>query len=116
MSQGNRFGSLSAGMIVRGSVPPQVLFGPGAAIPAAAPPPVASAPVVVAPVVVAAVPPAKPAAVAAMRKTVTFRVEPAQHLRLRVACAVQGRSAQAVLVEALTDYLDGLACCEAASP
>lgn len=109
MSQGNRFGSLSAGMIVRGSVPAQVLFGAGTAISPRPPQPPAETGATAPPLAVSPAPapmqrggaePRPP------RKTVTFRLDPAQHMRLRVLGAYQRRSAQDILVQALTAYLD----------
>lgn len=38
----------------------------------------------------------------------TLRLDPERHLRLRLACAVTGRSAQMLVTEALDAYLDGL--------
>ena len=35
----------------------------------------------------------------------TLRLDPARHLRLRLACAVRGRSAQGLVTEALDQYL-----------
>jgi hypothetical protein len=103
------FGSLTAGMIVRGTVPSEVLFR-------GAPPPVVIAPVALAPPVPAAVPaPAAPPVLVerpcerpmpAPRKAMTLRLDPAQHLRLRVLSAYERRSAQEIMVQALTSYLD----------
>ena len=102
------FGSLTAGMIVRGTVPPQVLYG--GARPDAPPPP-AKPP---APIEVKPVAPPHPIVVAekpqptarCTRKSLTLRLDPAQHMRLRVVGAYQRRSAQDIMVEALTAYLD----------
>ena len=38
----------------------------------------------------------------------TLRLQPDRHLRLRLACAVTGRSAQMLVTEALDSYLDTL--------
>jgi len=39
------------------------------------------------------------------RSAFTLRLDPARHLRLRLACAVDGRSAQGLVTEALDQYL-----------
>jgi hypothetical protein len=37
--------------------------------------------------------------------TLTLRLDPAQHVRLRLACAMDRRSAQAIVSEAVDEYL-----------
>ena len=39
------------------------------------------------------------------RASVALRLDPARHLQLRLACVLGGRSAQAILSDALDDYL-----------
>lgn len=39
------------------------------------------------------------------RAAVTLRLDPVRHMRLRLACAVGGRSAQAIMGQALDDFL-----------
>ncbi len=49
------------------------------------------------------------AIVKALRKTAfTLRLDGERHLRLRLACAVAGRSAQQIVTDALDTYLNGL--------
>jgi len=103
------FGSLTAGMIVRGAVPVQVLYGAGTGgqvLPREPEPMVEPEPEMsqVAERVVA--PP--PSANGAARKAMTVRLDAAQHMRLRVVSAYQRRSAQDVIVQALGRYLDSL--------
>jgi hypothetical protein len=123
------FGSLTAGLIVRCSVPAQVLFGtspPAVREPApareAAPEPVRREPIAPVAPVVEIRPAPVPVAVAApvrlapgpvehrpaacQRKAMTVRLEPSLHLKLRVASAYQRRSGQEIMVQALTSYLD----------
>ena len=38
----------------------------------------------------------------------TLRLDPARHLKLRLACAVSGRSAQQIVTDALDELLDGM--------
>jgi hypothetical protein len=38
----------------------------------------------------------------------TLRLDPARHLKLRLACAVTGRSAQQLVTDALDQLLDGM--------
>jgi predicted HicB family RNase H-like nuclease len=38
----------------------------------------------------------------------TLRLDPARHLRLRMACAAKGKSAQVVVTQALDAYLDSI--------
>ena len=113
----SRLGSLSADMIRRGTVPAELLFG------AAAPTrPVLSLPVAVPrPPVASPEPPPPPPAVQALvvnvvtehgaprRKAMTLRVSPEQHARLRLTSLCLGRTAQSLMVEALTLYLSRLA-------
>jgi hypothetical protein len=64
----------------------------------------ASAPVV-------SLPQRRPAVAAAgtkARSAFTLRLDPERHLRLRLACAVCGRSAQQIVTEALDQYLNSL--------
>ncbi|WP_422396635.1 hypothetical protein [Sphingomonas profundi] len=42
---------------------------------------------------------------AGRRAAVTLRLDPLRHMRLRIACALDGRSAQAILGEALDAHL-----------
>jgi hypothetical protein len=102
------FGSLTAGMIVRGTVPADVLFR-GAPLQPIAPVPVAPAlavQTVVQPAPLALVERACEKPVPPARKAMTLRLDPAQHLRLRVLSAYERRSAQEIMVQALTSYLD----------
>ncbi len=64
---------------------------------------VAFAPRAAAPVRVAPAPRAQPGAKA--KTAFTLRLEPARHLKLRLACAVTGRSAQLLVTEALDELL-----------
>ena len=75
--------------------------------------PVAVAPVAVAPVAPvakvakkAATPRAAPGAKA--KAAFTLRLDAARHLKLRLACAVTGRSAQLLVTEALDQLLGGM--------
>jgi hypothetical protein len=84
-------------------------------------PPAVESPVAQAPAV-APVPVAKPAPVPAARRAVspraapgskgkaafTLRLDPARHLKLRLACAVGGRSAQMLVTDALDALLDSM--------
>lgn len=104
------FGSLTSGMIVRGAVPVQVLYGPGASgqvLPREPEPMVEPEPEVSRVVERVVAPPPSPATGAA-RKAMTVRLDAAQHMRLRVVSAYQRRSAQDVMVQALGRYLDSL--------
>lgn len=118
------FGSLSAGMIVRGSVPASVLFG------AEAPPrpqPASlrdvnanvtatlaqqrtpEAPRSALAAVVALKPDLPPVSAAGgQRKAVTVRLDPVHHMRLRLVGSYTRRSAQDILVHALNSYLNNL--------
>ena len=42
------------------------------------------------------------------RASVTLRLDPAGHMRLRLACAIGGRSAQAIVTEALDAHLKSI--------
>jgi hypothetical protein len=115
------FGSLSAGMIVRGSVPASVLYGteapPRTQAPASlrevnakvsatiaqrpAPPPEPAPVIALKPETTATVP-------AGQRKAVTVRLDPVHHMRLRLVGSYMHRSAQDILVAALNAYLDKL--------
>ena len=54
-------------------------------------------------------PRAKAPAKAAVRKAAfTLRLTPDRHLKLRLACAITGRSAQQIVSGALDDFLNGL--------
>lgn len=104
------FGSLTAGMIVRGAVPVQVLYGAGSGghvLPREPEPTVESEPEISQVVERVVAPPPSPANGAA-RKAMTVRLDAAQHMRLRVVSAYQRRSAQEVMVQALGRYLDSL--------
>jgi hypothetical protein len=52
----------------------------------------------------------KPRAVAGSKGKAAFtlRLDPERHLRLRLACAVSGRSAQLLVTDALDQFLDGM--------
>jgi hypothetical protein len=50
---------------------------------------------------------AQPVGIATGRKTAfTLRLDTNRHVRLRLACAVQGQSAQQIVTQALDTYLD----------
>ncbi|WP_066767462.1 hypothetical protein [Sphingobium sp. CCH11-B1] len=51
---------------------------------------------------------AAPAAVRARKAAFTLRLDADRHLKLRLACAVSGRSAQQIVTQALDDYLNDL--------
>jgi hypothetical protein len=115
------FGSLNAGMIVRGSVPESVLYGTGAPTrppsslrevnanvaatlaqrPASEPAPITA----LKPAAAATVPPIVPGGA---RKPVTVRLDPVHHMRLRLVGSFMRRSTQDILVAALNAYLDKL--------
>jgi hypothetical protein len=88
------------------------VFAPAAA-PAPAPAPVAEAPVAVvaakAPVAEAPAPYRAPSARSApgskSKAAFTLRLDPSRHLKLRLACAVNGRSAQQIVTDALDQLL-----------
>ena len=48
---------------------------------------------------------AKPGQMARAKAAFTLRLDPERHLRLRLACAVDHRSAQQIVTEALDQYL-----------
>lgn len=92
---------MSASPPVSPSVPPVVTERARLAekVAAAAPPPLVDAPV------------ARPAprpAVAGRKAAFTLRLDAQRHLKLRLACAVQHRSAQQIVSDALDQFLDGL--------
>jgi hypothetical protein len=71
------------------------------------------APVAVAEVPVRAVAPVRPrrpraAAGSKGKAAFTLRLDPARHLKLRLACAVNGRSAQQLVTDALDQLLNGM--------
>lgn len=112
------FGTLTAGMMLRGAVPAQVMYAtcplprhrPAGddeppAMPRAEPPAMPAAPLERAspratPVADSPAPPVT-ASAAAGRRAMTVRLDPAQHLRLRMVSSHQKRSAQQLIVEAL---------------
>jgi len=119
------FGSLSAGMIVRGSVPASILFAAEApsrpqppsslrdvnanvaatlAQQRAPEPPRSALAAVVA--LKSELPPVP--ATGGQRKAVTVRLDPVHHMRLRLVGSYTRRSAQDILVQALNSYLDNL--------
>ena len=127
------FGSLTAGMVLRGSLPPQILVGVAApprpaapdVLPARLPEPVEPKPEPVgakpAPSVVeSAAPEAQPepqpqrepqpvpVRPAGRRRALTLRLDPVHHMRLRLVGSVLKRSAQDICVSALRRYLDSL--------
>jgi hypothetical protein len=67
---------------------------------------VAPPPEPVAPPAVAPAPSVQNAAHRREKTAFTLRLDPARHLRLRLACAVGNRSAQQIVTRALDDYLD----------
>ena len=78
--------------------------------PTPAPPP---PPVVVIPQRAAASAPARPRAPRSApgskgKAAFTLRLDPSRHLKLRLACAVTGRSAQQLVTDALDQLLDGM--------
>lgn len=113
------FGSLSAGMVLRGAVPEHVLQGPSCAVPprlqalrdtpwpdptpalAPAPKPSPSP----SPAPKATPPAAKPKK---KRRALTVRLDDVQHMRLRLVTTFMERSAQDLFVTALDAYLDQL--------
>jgi hypothetical protein len=114
------FGSLTAGMVLRGSVPPQILVGvavpprPPAPEVLTAPPPApepAPPPAVAAPPSLEGAPPA-PQPVAprpsGRRRALTLRLDPVHHMRLRLVGSLLKRSAQDLCVAALERYFDSL--------
>lgn len=64
----------------------------------------------IAPVAVAPVRPRRPRAApgAKGKAAFTLRLDPSRHLKLRLACAVTGRSAQQLVTDALDQLLDGM--------
>lgn len=115
------FGTLTAGMVLRGAVPAQVLYANRPAI-AAAPgsicdiPAVADLPLDLAPPApepatapVAASPqPAAPVSQAKGRRAMTVRLDPVHHMRLRVVSSYLKCTSQQIIVAALDAYFAGL--------
>jgi hypothetical protein len=111
------FGSLSAGMIVRGAVPASVLYGsePPASVrevnanvaatlsqgQAPQPSSVVAMPAAAERIIEVPAP-------GGQRKAVTVRLDPVHHMRLRLVGSFYRRSAQDILVQALNAYLDSL--------
>lgn len=52
--------------------------------------------------------PKRPRSVPGKKAAFTLRLDPERHLRLRLACAVTGRSAQQIVTEAVDEMLAGL--------
>lgn len=81
-------------------------------VPVEAAPIAVTAPVVAAPVVTAPTPvrPRRPRAAPGSKGKAAFtlRLDPSRHLKLRLACAVSGRSAQQLVTDALDQLLDGM--------
>jgi hypothetical protein len=50
----------------------------------------------------------KPGLLARAKSAFTLRLDPDRHLRLRLACAVDHRSAQQIVTQALDEYLSGM--------
>jgi hypothetical protein len=50
----------------------------------------------------------KPGLIARAKAAFTLRLDPERHLRLRLACAVDHRSAQQIVTQALDEYLQGM--------
>ena len=117
--RGRSFGTLSAGMVLRGAVPEQVLRGPTCAVPPQAealcdttwpdPGPVLTpAPrpePVPEPKSKSAPPAVKPRK---KRRAMTVRLDDVQHMRLCLVTTYLQRSAQDLFVTALDAYLDQL--------
>ena len=113
------FGTLTAGMMLRGKVPDQLLFGPTCAVPQPQralrdtpwpdPAPVLTPSPQPEP---ASTPEPKPAAPAVKakkkRRAMTVRLDDAHHMRLRLVSTFTRRSAQDLFVTALDAYLDQL--------
>jgi len=109
------FGTLTAGMVLRGAVPAQVLYAgrtataepaePQSCIEPELPLPAAAAPVE-APMTIEPAP--APMAEAKGRRAMTVRLDPLQHMRLRLVSSYLKRSSQHIVVAALDAYLAGL--------
>lgn len=109
------FGTLTAGMMLRGAVPEPVLFGPSCAVkpqalrdtpwpePVPARAPTAEPEPASAPEPQPARPTAKPKK---QRRAMTVRLDDVQHMRLRLVTTYLQRSAQDLFVTALDAYLD----------
>jgi hypothetical protein len=109
------FGSLTAGMVLRGAVPAQVLYAGARPVhvverkaepinddePLAVPVPRAAA--CAWPKLVADPSPAPPVA-SKDRRAMTVRLDPVHHMRLRVVSSVLRRSSQEIFVAALEAY------------
>jgi len=67
-----------------------------------------SAPVAVAKAEVVSISTIKPGLIARAKAAFTLRLDPERHLRLRLACAVDHRSAQQIVTQALDEYLQGM--------
>ena len=114
------FGSLCAGMIVRGSVPASVLYGTDAPPRPQAPASLREVNAKVSAAMAQQRPAPEPAPVIALkpettatvpagqRKAVTVRLDPVHHMRLRLVGSYMHRSTQDILVAALNAYLDKL--------
>ncbi len=81
---------------------------PVAATPVAAPAPVAPAPVAAVRNAAPRHPRQRAAAGSKAKAAFTLRLDAARHLKLRLACAVSGRSAQQLVTEALDQLLDAM--------
>jgi hypothetical protein len=81
---------------------------PVAATPVAAPAPVAPAPVAAVRNPAPRQPRQRAAAGSKAKAAFTLRLDAARHLKLRLACAVSGRSAQQLVTEALDQLLDAM--------
>jgi hypothetical protein len=81
---------------------------PVLAAPVAAPAPVASAPVAAVRNAAPRQPRQRAAAGSKAKAAFTLRLDAARHLKLRLACAVSGRSAQQLVTEALDQLLDAM--------
>jgi len=110
--RGANFGTLTAGMVLRGSVPAQVLYGANAPVRPTLLPPPASAPVAPAPAaavetaeaVSPAMPPLPGLNGATGRRAMTVRLDAARHMRLRLVSSYLKQSSQAIIVAALDAY------------
>ena len=81
---------------------------PVLAAPVAAPAPVAPAPVAAVRAAAPRQPRQRAAAGSKAKAAFTLRLDAARHLKLRLACAVSGRSAQQLVTEALDQLLDAM--------
>ena len=85
-----------------------VAAAPVVAAPVAAPAPVAPAPVAAVRTAAPRQPRQRAAAGSKAKAAFTLRLDAARHLKLRLACAVSGRSAQQLVTEALDQLLDAM--------